>query len=270
MSTQKFVMGAAAVAAGAGLWMAAQPAQATVITKNGSTTIVSDTYEAPDTPGSPVSADSGSWDASNGNYLFYQREIADVTNAGSPGAYSGTQYAVVGAALGNGHLTASTSLANGNTLKFDSMVYYPSISAGVDYPFQFMVIGAPAIDGNTLLLANRLLDFYRLANGNWGVSGGAQNIAGPATFAADTWQHWVLDYTVGAANATLTIDGASIQIPATNTTLQGSNGIIAIASNYSTAETTRPIYLDSVPEPASLSLVALGGLAMIRRRAVGK
>jgi len=259
MLNRAFTSSSIGAIAAAGLFCVVEPTQATVITRNGST-VVSDTYEG-DTVGSGVVGDSGAWDPSNGNYLWSPSTIAAVTNSGSPGAYSGSQYAIIANGSGNNHLTASMTLAVGNALKFDSMVYIPSTTAALDYPFQFMVIGDNAIDGSTLGLPNRLLDFYRYANGNWETSGVAGTYSGPSSFAANTWQRWTLDYTVGAASATLTIDGVSASILAANTVLQGSNGILTIIAGGG-----QPIYFDNVPEPTSVAAVAIGALALMRRR----
>jgi hypothetical protein len=278
MSNRMFKTSMSAI--GAAVLFGVSASQATVIMKNGNITVASDTYDG-DTAGSPVVADSGNWDSSNGNFIWYPRSLARATTAGSPGPYSGSGYAVMGDGGGgypgnqgaeppqSDHLTATMSLAAGNTLKFDSMVYIPASTAAVDFPFQFMVIGAPAIDGSTIAATNRLLDFYRNANGTWGATNVGGTFAGPTSFQADTWQHWVLDYTVGAASATLTIDGIGASIPASHTTLQGSSGVLSIISNYGSANPARPFYFDSVPEPSSLAAVGgVGLLALPRNRRV--
>jgi hypothetical protein len=241
-----FKLGIGAMAS-AGLLGFCGSSQGTIITQN-NVVIASDTYEGDTLGGAPV-ADVGTW--SNDGSFYFNRDKGVVTNAASPGPASGSQYLSLGGASGQQH-SLNLTLAAGDVLKFDSMVY---MSAGQN-PIQFILFGGP--NGAA---ANRLLDFYRNSNGTWGATNVAGSFAGPTSFTANTWQHWVVDYTVGAANATLTIDGVSASIPASHTNLVSSNGFLSIITNG-----TDPTYLDNVPEPASLSLLSLGGLALLRRK----
>jgi hypothetical protein len=229
-------------------------AVATTVRLNGNV-IVSDTYEG-DTVGNSVVADVGLW-SNNGDFWWFPRTKGVVSNAGSPSAIEGTQYGSIGGTPSQ-QLAVDLTLALGDTIQFESMVYIPAATSAQDYPWQFVIFGG------SNAASDRLLDFYRYSNGTWESGSVAGTYAGPASYAADVWQHWVLDFKVGDPSATLTIDGVSASIPASHTNLVNSAGLLSLFTNGPSL-----VHWDAVAVPESSSYLILvigaGGLAVVTR-----
>lgn len=227
-------------------------ASATTISLNG-TAFAADTYEG-DTVGNTVVADTGTW---AGPFGGGAAELAVVTNAGSPGAFSGSQYAI----MDNPSDTTSQpgieatggSASAGDTLQYRSMMYLDSGMSNITSPFGILF----RLGGSNTVYT------YRNANGTWKDFIGAANVAGPSGLLFDTWQEWTLDYTVGAATATLTVAGTTMTITgASGNTGTFSAHIFANKNNIPNDD----VYLDDVPEPATMIMLVLGGLAGLLRR----
>jgi len=247
----------------AAMLASANDARATMVSLNGST-IASDNFEG-DTVGAPPVADVGVWS----NVNFVNRTIGEVTNAALPGASSGSQYFSLfkdGSSVYQG-IFAEMSLASSDLIHFESMVYIPLNTAAENFPWQ-IGIASVASPGS------RLINIWRNASGLWEAQGmGA--FAGPASLLFDTWQKWELDFVVGASAATLTINGVSASVPATNTTLN-TNPAYRLGV-WTNGPADNQIYLDNitpvvevpaVPEPSTAALLLTFAAAFVfgRRR----
>ena len=76
---------------------------------------------------------------------------------------------------------------------------------------------------------------------------------------AGEWNEVVLEYTCGSANLDVTVNGVGHTFTNLN---PGILNYVAFGSPYNNSHG----YIDAIPEPATLSLLALGGLALIRRK----
>jgi len=83
--------------------------------------------------------------------------------------------------------------------------------------------------------------------------------------ASNTWHTVVINHTVGSNDTTLTFDGVS---HAGTGMIADGRGDIDIVDRirWNGPSGPNPVYVDSIPEPASLAMIGLGGLLALRRR----
>lgn len=172
-----------------------------------------------------------------------------------PNATDGTKYLSVG----------NNPAANGYILRSITPVNTGTLTA----TWNMWVVGnhTDAVGGTVAFRTNPQgenragISFNRAVSGNADGNGVDTGI----TLVPETWQKWVVDYNfngAGAADDTwqLSIDGVASPLISGGTVGPDNIGEILIAASF------RDFFIDAVPEPASLALVGLGGLALLRRR----
>ena len=232
--------------------IAVSSASAVTIT-SGSTVIGFDDFEsnttfstaaAPDTSGDydPDAATTGSWSTSEAT-----ADKVQVTNYGTPGAFEGSKYLRITATSTHAYLAFSADQTTG-TLHFETMVN----------------------TGQTNLNSSTAVGFQNSSSA-WGpfvqfMSGGKiQYYASSAyhdsglTYTADVWKKLEIDWTIGSSTFDLTYDGTTVTGLATRGTAASMDRIRLSGNGLS--------HFDAVPEPATMSLLGIGGLlALVRRR----
>jgi len=228
-------------------------AWATEMSVNGGTSLADD-YEN-DAVGSVPVADVGAWDPTTTS------TVTDVI------AFQGSHsLAVAGSTIALHRLSPMASNP-GDVVRLVTMAYVPSVFQTLeDGSTQFagfntsgVVGGASNSPMHTGMHSDGTIWYY---DGN-GPSAAYQPTTTKITF--DTWQKWEIEYVVGASTWSWLVDGVGdtgIGLNAFSTDL--GIGALQIWSNQSAVGTA--ICLDAVPEPASLLLLSLAGLACLRRR----
>jgi len=249
------------------LILSAWPAGATSVFDNG-TLMFFDNFESGDFN-----------NATGGRWSFVQTGVT-VTNAGSPGANEGTEYAQLfrdngtfasGGSLegliGTGTLPGD-GLTSGDVL-LRIMVYIPSASDG-DARLQMRVEsgnrGLGVADFNTARAWVRPngAGFVEAVGPGFGVT------TTTVPYATDVWQEWDLDYVVGASTFTVSVNGISA------TGLQSlSSGSVDFIEFDNGIQSPGSVFLDavnpgvaSVPEPATVGLGAVGLCLLLARRLI--
>lgn len=271
-------LGTFAVFAAASL-TASQVVNATVITRNG-VTVLSDNYDLDgaggnDLVGNNPIADAGSWTVTG--------KDVTVTDAASPGPNQGSGYLQInndGTANGDGRLAhelVAPASNNGDSVRIITRAYVPSTSNGsADYQFGGYT-GAPFTGG----IAGAAFITALWEPGNLvgaqppgtsaqirGYDGSTYATASSTFVTYDTWQTWDITYTVGATPSLVwLVDGVGGSLAINS--LRSTNTLGAFGAFANGSANTKPIFFDAVnpvPEPAGLSLVALGATALVRRR----
>ncbi len=244
----------------------AVPAQATIV-RNGTTNIFVDTYEGPNgvNPNQPT-ADNGALpgDWANGNLGgFLVREQGWNVETPNPAA-EGTQVVgqfstgVTGGPGADLGAWASFSTQNSGTIVVDTMIYlWPTASNDRTYG----VFELENVDHSGRAYA---ILITKLANGDMRISddfsgGGSLPTLSPL-LQPGQWQRLMIEYELGSTDLTVTLDGTSETINNI-----GSGGISAATHLDIRGANQQFFYLDAVPEPGTLSLLALGGLMILRR-----
>ncbi len=177
---------------------------------------------------------------------------ANVSNAAAPGPYDGANYADL-TGVGNFEIYFSNAVAAGDTLRLS---FAMNITSNYDYNdtrVRFM-------DGNVEL---GLFEQYAGSTYGWDeATGWPSYTATSALIVRDTWQEISIEAMVGATDFLVTIDGTSELF--TNS-LQAATQFTGFRFT-GTAVGTDNWYMDAVPEPMTISMLGLGGLALLRRR----
>ena len=234
----------------------ASQAQALLVTNDGSQ-VFFDTFEN-GTPGNlpdtPDTSEVGTWTPGGTGAAW------TITNAGIPGAYSGSQYL-------QGNLSAGfpparfdfASAASSGTVKSAFMYYLPTgASDFAPLTFRLFVNGVQ----NDRIFGLSHLSGLALYDEENGASNGA------VLFVKDEWNKVEVEYTIGAATAAVTITNSlgaqtgNINAKAVNVGAPITGGVFFTFSSTNNGA----IYIDDIPEPASLALVGLGGALMLRRK----
>lgn len=227
-----------------------ETAEAVTITNTTTNTVVFDSigFEN-DTPGTASStASPGFWSNGAATHDF-------VVTGGAPGAFEGANYmSTTRDFLGAGNVRAFVSPAEstpGDSIHAEWMMYitHPPLS---DIGFFFTNpantnIGQVRIGGNG---QGTIQDSWSGA-----ITAGA--------YQTGVWQKWELDYTIGNANWTVTVDGGtpiSFIVPGGAANATGFEHLSFFHNGNQT------YYLDSVPEPATAGVLGICGLGMLARR----
>ena len=245
-------------------------AQAVTVTNTTTgTTIFSDGFEGVTPTGGdddPVAA-IGTWNITEPNV---GTDIAAITG-GSPGAFEGSNYLQIhrsgsGGGTRNDFFAAfSAAPLDGENIHVEWMNYMQTGTSLADQIIFALSRGDSAIgDAIVTFWNNDTTDADGVPNEVWSSNAGPGWGANQDTglrFTFDTWEKWELDYTANAATATLTVAGNSVVWG-----VQTSNQGIPLSMEWRAQMTGQTSWIDGVPEPASLSLVCLGGLLMLKRR----
>ncbi len=216
----------------------AVPAQATMVKGTSGEVVFLDDYEA-DTEGtSPSAPQVGSWSPSGASF------IRDIGTA--PGPFEGDQYLKVNttANLGVSDLANLASTVTGpGTIHVETKFYFP-----VGNPDTSFIFALRAADvANIASLSNTGNQITDLANGeNYGLF-----------FTPGTWHTLELDYVLNSLSLTVTLNGTPATFPVRADRAR---------NNVAQLDIRGLISLDAVPEPASLALLGLGGLMMLKRQ----
>lgn len=240
------------------------PAQATTV-RNGETMIFVDRFESPDSyPGNQPGVDNGmlpgSWAAGNLAGALVREQAY---NEETPNAFEGTQImgqfstGVTGGPGADYGAWASFDTQTSGTIVFDTEIYlWPTASNDRMYGIFELEDGG---HGNRAYAVAIQKD----NNGNmkiWDDFTGGSSLS-TLTPLVSQWQRLTIAYELGTTDLTVTLDGVSQTINGI-----GSGGISNATHLDIRGGNQHFFYLDAVPEPGTLSLLALGGLMFLRRR----
>jgi len=238
--------------------LAATPAQAAyVVNLTTSTDLFYADFEngtvgsAP-TTGSPT---PGTWSTNTG--LVYDFSTTGVN------AFEGVKF---GGPTPTGNLTSATLASGtsaGQTIRL-SFAFYFTKGQGFDENVNYWVgqirlrgSGGAGATNDNIFIPEFWSDGSIISNG----------VTLNQTFNMDAWNTFFFTYTLGSSSATVSVNGGMETI--TNT----APGVGAIRNfhnqlttlNFRGREYPGSFYVDAIPEPASLALIGLGGLLMLRR-----
>ena len=176
--------------------------------------------------------------------------VRDNATTPAPGAFEGTKYNEFG--LGSQAETFFDDVPAGEVIRISWAQHIN------DTPEFRMRLTGGAV-GN---FEASILDFQPTTGGvrGWSTQTGYPTYTGTlATVQGDQWQTVVIEHEVGTNDVTLTLDGVSELFP----------GVVATTTSLERIrwDNTQSAYVDSIPEPASLAMIGLGGLLALRRRA---
>ena len=238
------------------------PAQAVILT-NGATTLIDDGFESYGVgaaPGNPWFSAIGASNADDGGIVGEAGNPAD-----GPGPVEGDQYLrLLNGTAPNGTVTSESRFfdaQNSGTLHLSFMANtgpggtqwgFLLLGNGTDN-LQLDFIGTPVtwfVEGNAGVVA-------------WQGSEGGGNLL-TTDWGVDVWKRVDVEYEIGATEATLAVDGGTPVpfLPVNGGTITGINQLHFANSSPPGQE----FNIDRVPEPATMALLSLGGLALLRRR----
>lgn len=225
----------------------AGPASAMLV-KNGATVIFADDYE-----GVPVgsTADNGALPG------FWAGLITSVESAATfpiPGPFEGNKFNRL---YGTGTTADFDVTQTSGTIKMDTMWYVPS---GLGDFGSYFTIQSGA-GGNIMGVSYQS---YTPSGGptQWWLMDIAHNVWLAPVMVFDKWVHVSLEYTLGDNKGKVGFEGVSYPFNFTDLTrVSGTSSRIKIGRDAPSG-----VFLDAIPEPASLGLLLLGGLALLRRR----
>ena len=229
----------------------AVPAEALLVQVNGQTRF-KDTFEN-DTLGvaPPDNPQEGSWSLAGGT------TAGRATNAASPGPFVGSQYMLIpgGGAFHRTKANLTLTANAGATVNVAYMMYIPS---GQNNSFS---TGFNLIDD-----AGSLFGVFSHST-NLNIQDIKSNAQFGPGFTLDEWQRVDVDYVVNAAQSTYDVTLTNSHGVNMYTLQANANSGKLAGIGLVTADTSSIVhYVDVIPEPATMSLLALGALMNLRRR----
>ena len=235
----------------------AAPVQAVFVSNTGSgKTLFVDTYESPDSiagstqPPANNGAFPGDWGGPNASSIIV-REQGYNSETPNP-AFGGTQVGFPTFLNGdNGGFAVFDQTQTSGTIHIETRTFiFTGQSGALNYVFELENGG----HGGRAFSIN-------LNNGTWGedFTGSSFSVG---TYNYDEWNKVEIDYTLGSDSVMLTLNGVSDTV--SNLIARGASQ--SMATHLDIRGNGNGAYLDFIPEPGTLSLLAVGGLMLLRRR----
>ncbi|HOW73506.1 MAG TPA: PEP-CTERM sorting domain-containing protein [Phycisphaerae bacterium] len=227
--------------------------------------LVSDNFDTTagggnDTLGAQPLADVGAW-ISNDTTVNNV-----VTNASAPGAQQGDAYlrlAHDGTATGAAQLKANFApiTTAGDTFTWRSRVYFTGGGHDDDYQFSARTTGTGGFPDDYVFLTT-------IRGGVVNAYDGSGYVPTSTKILPDRWTTWEISYTRGANTFSWLVNGVGdTAAPAMPGAADRDIGFAMFWGNYTSSQDGGfPVYLDAVPEPASIVLLVLGGLGLLVTR----
>ena len=225
-------------------------AQAVLIT-NGATVLLSDDFEDSYVGSPPLPAPTWDWTVNPANNSSIVQDVL------APGAYQGEKYLKMKQLGGLGSTYADFASQTSGTVKLTLMA---NTGTGGVYSAIKLVDSAT---GASFTLDVQGHATYLGAAGVYAYGTGLQDLG--LGWADDVWKKVEFEYVIGSPTATATVDGITSAVGVISST-GGPFGALdrlefSIPSTYATE-----LNIDAVPEPATMVLLSLGGLGILRRR----
>jgi hypothetical protein len=193
-----------------------------------------------------------------------------VTNAGSPGAYQPNNYLELPPATGGSSPVVRYDFAPvigagdvGTTIRFETMLYSDTQSTtNGTVPFQMVWFNTSGITSGA---SNSPIHTAMFTTGGAGTSldfqyyNGSAYVATGHVLSANTWNHLLIEYEIGAGSWSATLNGSTVSGLAFNSNSNANLGIGSI-SFFTNLDAAGSVYMDIVPEPTSGMLLGIGGL----------
>lgn len=240
------------------------PALGTQILKN-STVLVSDNFNTTagggnDTLGTNPVADVGAWISDPGDTTSGDK----VTNAAVPGAQEGDAYLkLLHDGIGGAQLKANFGPITtiGDTFTWRSRVYFTGGGHDDDYQLSVRTTGTGSFPADFVFLTT-------IRGGVVNAYNGSAYVPTSTTILTNQWSTWEISYTRGASTFSWLVNGVG---DTAAPTLPGASGrdigfTNLFGNNSSSLDGGFPVYLDAVPEPGSIVLLAMGGFGLLVRR----
>ena len=208
-------------------------------------------YTANPTDADPDNPSAGTWSVTEGNTGLVQ-----VTDYGTPGAFEGDNYLRIHRTTESGapdaELRVAEQATTNDAIHFEAMINHPvnNISGAL-----VLLYGN---DSNSV--EQILVTLYFKSDGKIHSYNGSSWDNTNISYTANAWEELEMDWLVGADTFSLTYDGTTASNLAVRNTNVGSFTSVFFTNGIST------FYLDAIPEPATISLLVLGGIGILVRR----
>ncbi len=239
--------------------LAGSSAQAILVSSSVSGTLLNDHFEDGTVGTQPDDPPWNSWKDGTSNAA----DIVAVTDAGAPGANSGSKYLELfrsdnpnGRASVHGEFNDQSFL--GGTLSFQFALYMSALTEETE-PSNNII--APDIGSMSL-------GFEGDGDVTYWDHNDVKQTFSTLTTTVDQWMNISGSWTIGTTNFSLTVDGVTEAATCFAYPYPGTQGATPISHWHVRAATSGSrSYVDGwVPEPATLAVLALGGIAALLRR----